>query len=143
MSRARRASTTRRLHSLLAGSFNREHPSFDGLRKIDERELLFSKQVVFAALIDNADQVVLGGLHIGQDSVHLAPNERRFVTAVLQAQSKLPCYSSHDWSTYVLILKSRLPTPCASYQCSSTRRNFPLGSRIVAMPFRLRHRARP
>src|SRR3990172_6459398 len=101
--------------------------------KVDEQEMALVVQVVLAAFIHDTHEVILGGPRIRNDPVDLAWNERRLVIGVVDTQSKWLCRLFHFSSRYLLIFKSRLPIPWASYQCNSTSRRAPFGKRTVAI----------
>src|SRR3989338_4267543 len=100
-------------------------------------------QVVLTAFIHDTHEIILGGLQIRNDPVDLAWNERRLVIGVVDTQSKWFRRLFHVSSKYLLIFRSRLPIPWASYQCNSTSRRAPFGKRTVAIPLTFRHRPRP
>ena len=129
--------------TLLAGSLKSEDSCPYSLGKFDEGEPAFVEKVVVSALVDDPDEIVPGWTGVGEDSIDLAENQRGFVPRVLEAQGKSLGWLFHGVSKYFLILRSRLPMPWASYQCNSTRRRLPLGSRTVAIPFSFHHRPRP
>lgn len=61
--------------SLLAGSLKSQNLTPHWLRKLDERELVSRKEVVFSALIDDSNQIVLGGLGVRDNAIDLAQDE--------------------------------------------------------------------
>ena len=96
-------------------SLARVFQSEDSLRyrswEFDEQEMALVVEVVLAAFIHDAHEVILGGLRIRNDPVDLAWNERRLVVGVVDTQSKRLCRLFHNSSRYLLIFMSRFPIP--------------------------------
>lgn len=93
-----RSPLRRRLHAMLAGFLKSENLLPYSLRKVDEGELSFVEKVIVPALVDDPYEVVLGYSRIGQNSIDLAEEQRRFVPSILEAQRKLFHWAFHGLS---------------------------------------------
>ena len=76
---------------MLAGPLKSKNLFSCRLRNIDKRELIFVKQIVFSALIDDAHKAVFGGSRIGHDRVDLAPDQRGLIAFVFETQCEVFC----------------------------------------------------
>src|ERR1700742_5008989 len=101
------------------------------------------KGVILAALVNDTDVAVNGGVLVGDDAVKLPDFERSLVAFVVEAhdESRPAVFMlSHRRSRKGSFnLNSLLPIPCASYQCTSAGRIVPSMRRTLATPFSFRH----
>ena len=71
---------------LLNDLLKRQQLSSDGLRKFNDSELGSSKEIVLSALVDDADQSVLGGTRIRQHPIDFSSDQRCLVPGVIETK---------------------------------------------------------
>src|SRR3989344_3370608 len=102
--------------------------------ELDEHELALVIQIILTTFIYDSNQAAPRRSRVWYDPIDLPQDERSPVISVIHAKGKRLCWLLHTSSKWHLILRSLLPIPCASYQCNSTLRRAPFGSRTVAVP---------
>ncbi len=80
-------------------------------RKLHEDELVAMTKVVFAALVNHSQQVILGRFSVRKDLVDLPPNQGCLVIGIINTHSELSLGSIHvnSW-TLTPMLRSRAGT---------------------------------
>src|SRR5579862_7211163 len=91
-----------------------------GGRELDSCKIVFRVQVVFAAFVDDADQLVSFSIGIRQSPIDLPKFERGRIGFIVNAHDKLSAAVTMSWNAAVcmtyaghfrLILNSFRPTP--------------------------------